>query len=86
MRFVSDFFKKRPARRTKPDTADREEPERKASLHIVDSEHSNHYNYHHNTGPVWEGMTLGKKGSSLQNSNLCGKVLQPWLDSPQYLV
>ncbi|KAL7396575.1 hypothetical protein ABVT39_008130 [Epinephelus coioides] len=52
VRFVSDFFKKRPPRCTRPDTADSEEPERKPSLQIADTEHSNHYNYHHNPGPV----------------------------------
>lgn len=50
--YVSDFFKKRPPRCTRPDTADSEEPERKPSLQIADSEHSNHYNYHHSPGPV----------------------------------
>lgn len=49
--FVSDFFKKRPKRSMKPDTADSEEPARKPSLQIADSENSNHYNYH-NRGPV----------------------------------
>lgn len=50
---VSDFFKKRPARSIKPsDEADSEEPERKPSLQIADSEHGNHYNYHHGPGPV----------------------------------
>ncbi|KAM6921098.1 phospholipid phosphatase 2b [Xenentodon cancila] len=51
VRFVSDFFKKRPPR-TKPDTADSEEPERKASLQIADTEHSNHYSYRNNPGPL----------------------------------
>lgn len=50
--FVSDFFKKRPPRSIKPDAADSEEPERKPSLQIADSEHGNHYNYHHGPGPV----------------------------------
>lgn len=50
--FVSDFFKKRPPPCIRPDTADNEEPERKPSVQIADSEHSNHYNYHHNPGPV----------------------------------
>lgn len=52
--FVSDFFKKRPPRctRTSQNTADSEEPERKPSLQIADSEHGNHYNYHHSPGPV----------------------------------
>ncbi|XP_062280263.1 phospholipid phosphatase 2b [Scomber scombrus] len=52
VRFVSDFFKKRPQRCTRADTADSEEPERKPSLQLADSEHSNHYNYHNNPGPV----------------------------------
>ncbi|XP_029285991.1 phospholipid phosphatase 2b [Cottoperca gobio] len=52
VRFVSDFFKKRPSRCTRSDTADSEEPERKPSLQIADSEHGNHYNYRHNPGPV----------------------------------
>ncbi|XP_036971015.1 phospholipid phosphatase 2b isoform X2 [Acanthopagrus latus] len=50
--FVSDFFKKRPPRCTRSDATDSEEPERKPSLQIADSEHGNHYNYHHNPGPV----------------------------------
>ncbi|KAF3834845.1 hypothetical protein F7725_027403 [Dissostichus mawsoni] len=50
--YVSDFFKKRPPRCTRQNTADNEEPERKASLQIVDSENSNHYNHRHNPGPV----------------------------------
>lgn len=49
VRFVSDFFKKRPPRCAKPECADSEEPERKPSLQFVDSEHTNHYNRH----PVW---------------------------------
>ncbi|XP_071394665.1 phospholipid phosphatase 2-like [Centroberyx affinis] len=53
VRFVSDFFKKRPPRCTSPETAESEEPERKPSLQIADAEHNNHYNYHHhNQGPV----------------------------------
>ncbi|KAM4629576.1 phospholipid phosphatase 2b [Polymixia lowei] len=53
VRFVSDFFKKRPLRRGGPETSESEEPERKASLQIVDAEQNNHYNYHHhNPGPV----------------------------------
>ncbi|XP_062251477.1 phospholipid phosphatase 2b [Platichthys flesus] len=52
VRFVSDFFKKRPARCTRQDTTDSEEPERKPSLQIVDSENTNNYNYPHNPGPV----------------------------------
>ncbi|KAM8889523.1 phospholipid phosphatase 2b [Synchiropus picturatus] len=50
VRYVSTFFKKRPARCK--ETADGEEPERKPSLQIADSEHGNHYNYHHSPGPV----------------------------------
>ncbi|XP_069551193.1 phospholipid phosphatase 2b [Brachyistius frenatus] len=52
VRFVSDFFKRRPPRCTRADTADSEEPERKPSLQIADSEHGNHFNYRHNPGPV----------------------------------
>ncbi|XP_047443746.1 phospholipid phosphatase 2b [Mugil cephalus] len=52
VRFVSDFFKKRPPRSTRPDPADSEEAERKPSLQIVDSDHGNHYNYHHSPGNV----------------------------------
>ncbi|KAG7230811.1 hypothetical protein INR49_019625 [Caranx melampygus] len=52
VRFVSDFFKKRPPRCTRQEAADSEEPERKPSLQITDSEHTNHYNYHHNPGPL----------------------------------
>lgn len=51
VRCVSDFFKKRPPRCTRTSTADSDEPERKPSLQIADSEHNNHYNYHH-PGPV----------------------------------
>lgn len=50
--FVSDFFKKRPPRCAKADAADGEGPERKPSLQIADSDHGNHYNYHHNPGHV----------------------------------
>lgn len=50
--FVSDFFKKRPPRCIKPNSADSDEPGRKPSLQIADSDHSNHYNYHHSPGPV----------------------------------
>ncbi|XP_061540334.1 phospholipid phosphatase 2b [Phycodurus eques] len=46
VRFVSDFFKKRPPRRAKPEHGESEEPERKPSLQFVDSEHGNHYNCH----------------------------------------
>uniref|UniRef100_A0A3Q3G152 Phospholipid phosphatase 2b n=1 Tax=Labrus bergylta TaxID=56723 RepID=A0A3Q3G152_9LABR len=52
VRFVSDFFKKRPPHCTRKETDDSEEPERKPSLQIADSDHSNHYNYHHNPGTV----------------------------------
>ncbi|TKS74553.1 Phospholipid phosphatase 2 [Collichthys lucidus] len=52
VQFVSDFYKKRPPRCSRPDIADSEEPERKPSVQIADSDHGNHYNYHHNPGPV----------------------------------
>lgn len=44
--FVSDFFEKCPKRSKRPGTRDGEEPERKPSVQIADSENSNHYNYH----------------------------------------
>ncbi|CAL8307997.1 unnamed protein product [Lota lota] len=48
VRYVSDFFKKRPPRcAPNPDAAESEEPERKPSLQLVDGEHNNHYNHHH---------------------------------------
>lgn len=50
--FVSNFFKKRPPRCKAADAADSGAPERKPSLQIADAEHGNHYNYHHNHGPV----------------------------------
>uniref|UniRef100_H3DDD4 Phospholipid phosphatase 2b n=1 Tax=Tetraodon nigroviridis TaxID=99883 RepID=H3DDD4_TETNG len=50
VRFVSDFFKKRPPRCAKPDAADGEGPERKAGLQIADSDHGNHCNHHHSPG------------------------------------
>ncbi|XP_029356761.1 phospholipid phosphatase 2b [Echeneis naucrates] len=50
--FVSDFFKKRPLRCTKKDSVESEEPERKPSLQITDSEHTNHNNYHLRPGCV----------------------------------
>ncbi|KAJ3599539.1 hypothetical protein NHX12_033498 [Muraenolepis orangiensis] len=48
VRFVSDFFKKRPLRcAAGPETAESEEAERKPSLQLVDGgEHNNHYNHH----------------------------------------
>ncbi|XP_077573810.1 phospholipid phosphatase 2-like [Stigmatopora nigra] len=46
VRFVSDFFKKRPPRHLKPDCVDSDETERKPSLQFVDTEHGNHYNCH----------------------------------------
>uniref|UniRef100_A0A3Q3X7J1 Phosphatidic acid phosphatase type 2/haloperoxidase domain-containing protein n=1 Tax=Mola mola TaxID=94237 RepID=A0A3Q3X7J1_MOLML len=52
VRFVSDFFKTRPPFCIKPDTANNEGAESKPSLQIADPEHGNHYNYHHNPGPV----------------------------------
>ncbi|XP_068176313.1 phospholipid phosphatase 2b [Antennarius striatus] len=52
VRFVSDFFKKRPPRCAKPETAESEGPERKPSLQIADAERGNHYNYNHSPGPV----------------------------------
>ncbi|XP_034035681.1 phospholipid phosphatase 2b [Thalassophryne amazonica] len=55
--FVSDFFKKRPPPCTRPDPADSEDPERKPSLHLADSEHCNHYNFHHpNTRSLRSGL------------------------------
>lgn len=47
VRFVSDFFKKRPQRSPVPPAAESEE--RKPSLQIADVEHNNHYSY---PGPV----------------------------------
>ncbi|XP_077463819.1 phospholipid phosphatase 2b [Stigmatopora argus] len=46
VRFVSDFFKKRPPHHPKPDCVNSDEPERKPSLQFVDTEHGNHYNCH----------------------------------------
>lgn len=43
--FVSGFFEKCPKRSKRPGTRDSEEPERKPSVQIADSENSNHYNY-----------------------------------------
>ncbi|XP_056459904.1 phospholipid phosphatase 2b [Gadus chalcogrammus] len=55
VRFVSDFFKKRPPRcAADPDAPESEEPERKPSLQLVDGESNNHYNHHlqHTPGSV----------------------------------
>ncbi|XP_028301186.1 phospholipid phosphatase 2b [Gouania willdenowi] len=43
VRFVSDFFKKRPPRCTSQEAADGDGPERKPSLQIAETDHSNHY-------------------------------------------
>ncbi|XP_013874709.1 lipid phosphate phosphohydrolase 2 [Austrofundulus limnaeus] len=53
VRFVSDFFKKRPPRRCRPGgAADSEEPERKPNLQITDAEHGNHYNFRNHPGTL----------------------------------
>ncbi|XP_029003365.1 phospholipid phosphatase 2b [Betta splendens] len=46
VRFVSDFFKRRPPRCNRRDAPESEEPERKPSLQMVDTDQSNHYNNH----------------------------------------
>ncbi|XP_017262385.1 phospholipid phosphatase 2b [Kryptolebias marmoratus] len=50
VRFVSDFFKKRPPRRSRPDAADGEEHERKPNLQITEVEHGNHCNFRNHPG------------------------------------
>ncbi|KAG7456886.1 hypothetical protein MATL_G00240660 [Megalops atlanticus] len=50
VRYVSDFFKVRPPRCPRPEVAENEALDRKASLQIVDSEHNNHFSYP--PGPV----------------------------------
>uniref|UniRef100_A0A1A7XIE4 Phospholipid phosphatase 2 n=2 Tax=Iconisemion striatum TaxID=60296 RepID=A0A1A7XIE4_9TELE len=52
VRFVSDFFKKRPPCCTKSDTVDSEESGRKPNLQIIDAEHGNHYNFRNNPGTL----------------------------------
>lgn len=45
VRYISDFFKQRPPRCMRPDTAENEHLERKPGPQATDSQQGNHYNY-----------------------------------------